>query len=158
MLLDRLRLMFEWYKGMVDEETGRLLYLYDPGAEVSVGDGDGELIRNIAAIWDVEMLSGFLGRDELRSLIQRSLDHFEHLIVERDGYAIVAPQREQSSIAHSAFLAHAQGPIMRWRNPTRRYELLAEMDGCDIGLQFLRPVKGKVACPVGERCLQICTN
>jgi hypothetical protein len=119
-LLDQLRLMFEWYTGMVDENTGRLLYLYDPGAEVSVGDG--ELIRDIAAIWDVEVLSRFLGRDELRSLIRRSLDHFEHLIVERDGYAIVAAQREQSSIAHSAFLAlaliHSQLPdSARWFAP-----------------------------------------
>jgi hypothetical protein len=103
---DRLRLMFEWYKGMVDENTGRLLYLYDPDNDVTIADG--ELIRDIAAIWDVEALSAFLGRDDLRSLIRRSLDHFEQLIVGRDGYAIVAPQGEESSsIAHSAFIALA---------------------------------------------------
>jgi hypothetical protein len=97
--------MFEWYKGMVDERTGRLLYLYDPENDVTVGDG--EPIRDIAAIWDVEVLSAFLGRDDLRPLIRRSLQHFSRLIVERDGYAIVAVRREQSSIAHSAFLALA---------------------------------------------------
>jgi hypothetical protein len=104
-LNDRLRLIFEWYKGMVNENTGRLLYVYDPENNVTIGDG--EPIRDIASIWDVEVLSAFLGRDDLRSLIRRSLDHFEQFIVERDGYAIVAPQEEPSSIAHSAFLALA---------------------------------------------------
>jgi hypothetical protein len=102
---DRLRLMFDWYKGMVDESTGRLLYLYDPENGVTIGDG--EPIRDIASIWDVEVLSAFLGRDDLCPLIRRSLDHFSRLIVERDEYAIVAPRGEQSSIAHSAFLALA---------------------------------------------------
>ena len=105
MLGDRLQLMFEWYKGMVDESTGRLLYLYDPENDVTIGDG--ELIRDIAAIWDVEVLSAFLGRDDLRPLIRRSLDYFTRLIVERDGYTIVASRGKQSSIAHSAFLALA---------------------------------------------------
>ncbi len=40
MLGDRLRLMFDWYKGMVDESTGRLLYLYDPENDVTIGDGE----------------------------------------------------------------------------------------------------------------------
>jgi signal transduction protein with GAF and PtsI domain len=36
MLVDRLRLMFDWYKGMVDECGGRFLYLYDPENDVAV--------------------------------------------------------------------------------------------------------------------------
>jgi len=104
-LVDRLQLMFEWYKGMVDERTGRLLYLYNPENDLAVGDG--EPIRDIAAVWDVEILSAFLGRDDLRDLIRRSLDHFGQRIVLRDGYATVAPGGEPSSIAHSAFLALA---------------------------------------------------
>jgi hypothetical protein len=102
---DRLRLMFDWYKGMVDESTGRLLYMYDPETDIAISDG--EPIRDIAAIWDVEVLSAFLGRGDLRPLTRRSLDHFGRLIVERDEYAIVAPRGNQSSIAHSAFLALA---------------------------------------------------
>jgi hypothetical protein len=31
--------MFKWYKGMVDETTGRLLHLYDPENDVAIGDG-----------------------------------------------------------------------------------------------------------------------
>ncbi len=104
-LVERLRLMFEWYKGMVDENTGRLLYLYDPENDETIGDG--EPIRDIATIWDVEVVSAFLGRDDLRPLILRSLDYFGRLIVNRDGYAIVAPTGRESSIAHSAFLALA---------------------------------------------------
>jgi hypothetical protein len=104
-LVERLELMFEWYKGMVDERTGRLLYTYDPETDVAIGDG--EPVRDIAAAWDVEVLSAFLGRNDLRDLIRRSLDHFEQRVVERDGYAIVAPGGESSSIAHSAFMVLA---------------------------------------------------
>jgi hypothetical protein len=114
----RLRLMFDWYKGMVDENTGRLLYLYNPQADVRIGDG--EPIRDIAAIWDIELLSAFLRRDDLRPVIRRSLDHFKQSVVERDGYEMVAPQGELSSIAHSALLAlaliHSESPdsMRRW--------------------------------------------
>ncbi len=45
---ERLRLMFDWYKGMVDASTGRLLYLYDPENDATIGDG--EPIRDIASI------------------------------------------------------------------------------------------------------------
>jgi len=124
MLGDRLRLMFDWYKGMVDESTGRLLYLYDPENDVTIGDG--ELIRDIAAIWDVEVLSAFLGRDDLRPLIRRSLDYFRRLIVERDEYAIVAPRGKQSSIAHSAFLALA---LSRSEFPDKIQRLAPLIDG-----------------------------
>jgi hypothetical protein len=121
---DRLQLMFDWYKGMVDESTGRLLYLYDPENEVTTGDG--EPIRDIAAIWDVEVLSAFLGRDDLRPLIRRSLDYFRRLIVERDGYAIVAPKGKRSSIAHSAFLALA---LARSEFPDKIQRLTLLIDG-----------------------------
>jgi hypothetical protein len=104
-LVDRLEHIFARYKGMVDEHTGRLLYLYDPESETATGNG--EPIRDIAAVWDVEVLSACLGRNDLRDLIRRSLDHFCQRIVARDGYAIVAPGGEPSSIVHSAFLALA---------------------------------------------------
>lgn len=26
----RLELIFDWYRGMIDQETGRLVYVYDP--------------------------------------------------------------------------------------------------------------------------------
>ncbi len=105
MLSDRLRLIFDWYRGMVDESTGRLLYMYDPENGVTIGDG--EPIRDIASIWDVEVVSEYLGCDDLKPLIWRSLDYFTRLIVERGEYAVVAPRGEQSSIAHSAFMALA---------------------------------------------------
>ncbi len=124
MLRDRLGLIFDWYKGMVDESTGGLLYLYDPENDVMIGDG--ELIRDIAAIWDVEVLSAFLGRDDLRPLIRRSLDYFRRLIVERDEYAIVAPRGKQSSIAHSAFLALA---LSRSEFPDKIQRLAPLIDG-----------------------------
>ena len=121
---DRLRLMFDWYKGMADESTGRLLYLYHPENGVTIGDG--ELIRDIAAVWDVEVLSAFLGRDDLRPVIRRSLDHFSRFIAQRDEYAIVAPRGKQSSIAHSAFLALA---LSRSEFPGKIQRLAPLIDG-----------------------------
>jgi hypothetical protein len=53
--------MFDW----CDESTGRLLYLYDPESDIDIRIGDREPIRDIAAIWDVEVLSAFLRRDDL---------------------------------------------------------------------------------------------
>jgi len=102
LLVDRLGLMFDWYQGMVDQRTGRLLYLYDPQSDLAIGDG--EPIRDIAAVWDVEVLSAFLRRNDLSDLVRRSLAHFDQLVIGRGGYAIMAPAGESSSIAHSAFL------------------------------------------------------
>ncbi len=111
-LADRLELMLDWYKGMVNEHTGRLLYLYEPQHELAISDG--ESIRDIAAVWDAEVLSTFLGRNDLADLIRRSLTHFDQMVVLRDGYAIVAPKTGASSIAYSAFLvlalAHSNRP------------------------------------------------
>ena len=123
-LVDRLELMFEWYRGMVDQNTGRLLYLYDP--ENDLATGDGEPIRDIAAVWDVEVLSAFLGRDDLLELIRRSLANFDQWVIGRDGYAIVVPPGGSSSIAHSAFLALA---LARSDLPDKAQRLTPLADG-----------------------------
>jgi hypothetical protein len=104
-LVDRLELMFDWYKRMVDQHTGRLLYLYEPEHDLAIGDG--EPIRDIAALWDVEVLSAFLGRDDLVDLLRHSLAHFDQRLISRDGYAVVEPEGQPPSIAHSAFLVLA---------------------------------------------------
>ncbi len=123
-LVDRLKLMFDWYKGMVDQRTGRLLYLYDPQSDFTIGDG--EPIRDIASVWDVEVLSAFLGRDDLSDLIRRSLAHFDRRVIGRDGYAIVAAEKGLSSIAHNAFLALA---LARSDLPDRARRLTPLADG-----------------------------
>lgn len=45
-------LSFEWYRKMVDEKTGRLVYIYDPRANISFADGSP--IRDIASVWDTQ--------------------------------------------------------------------------------------------------------
>jgi hypothetical protein len=89
---------------MVSERTGRLAYVYEPETESITSDGSP--IRDIASVWDVEQLSAFLGRDELTSLVERSLGHFTDYLVPRDGALILDPVQlgEASGIAHSAFL------------------------------------------------------
>ncbi|RPJ04617.1 MAG: hypothetical protein EHM36_09860 [Deltaproteobacteria bacterium] len=103
-LRERLALIFEWYKGMVNRQTGRVVYLYDPVTETLVADGSP--IRDIASIWDMEILGDYLNRQELQPAVERSLDHYIHYLTKRDGYTILDPRLlgEPSSIAHSAFM------------------------------------------------------
>jgi hypothetical protein len=89
---------------MVNEKTGRLVYIYDPKANSSVMDGSP--VRDIASVWDMEILSDFLNRQELNPVIERSLEHYSRYLIKRNGYTIVDPKllEEPSSIAHSAFM------------------------------------------------------
>ncbi len=103
-LKERLTHIFEWYRGMVSKKTGRLVYIYDPGTSSS--EVDGSPIRDIASVWDMEILSDFLNRRELAPVIERTLEHYSQTLIRRDGYTILDPRllAEPSSIAHSAFM------------------------------------------------------
>ncbi len=57
-LRNRLEMILQWYRGMIVGETGRLAYLYDP--ESDTAKMDASPIRDIASIWDMEILSDFL--------------------------------------------------------------------------------------------------
>ena len=125
-LKERFTLMFEWYNGMVSKETGRLVYLYDPMTNAFVADGSP--IRDIASVWDMEILSNFLNRRELEPVIERSLEHYSHTLVRRDGYMILDSKLldEPSSIAHSAFLLLS---LMHSRLPDRKEKAFLLADG-----------------------------
>ena len=107
LLRQRLRLIHRWYEGMVNPDTGMFEYLYVPRTDTFVREKSP--IRDIAAVWDVEVLGDFLGSRELRPLIRKSLAHYAGYLAERDGCMILDPDRlqEPSSIAHSAFMALA---------------------------------------------------
>ncbi len=121
----RLELVFNWYQGMVNAETGMLEYLYIPETDRFVRENCP--IRDIASVWDVELLGQFLHRQELHSLITTSLRHFDGYLVERNGYSTLDSSRlgEPSSIAHSAFmmLARLHAPAPR---QTKKIAALAE--------------------------------
>lgn len=125
LLTQRLELVYRWYEGMVNPDTGMFEYLYIPQADDFVREKSP--IRDIASVWDVEMLSAFLNRHELRPLVEKSSRHYGNYLVEREGYLILDRRRleEPSSIAHSAFmilaLLHAPPPIK-----TRQIAALAE--------------------------------
>ncbi len=104
LLNERLELVFDWHRGMINPDTGMLEYLYRPDTDTFVRENCP--IRDIASVWDLELLSEFLKRKELRTLIDQSLSHFSDYLIQRDGYLILDPRRlgEPSSIAHSAFL------------------------------------------------------
>jgi hypothetical protein len=125
LLRQRLELVFEWYQGMVNPDTGMLEYLYIPESDRFVRENCP--IRDIASVWDAEVLGDFLGREELRPLIEKSLRHYEDYLVERDGWLLLDPRPlgEPSSIAHSAFmmLALLHAPLPRL---TRQIAALAE--------------------------------
>ena len=125
LLTQRLELVYRWYEGMVNPDTGMFEYLYIPQADDFVREKSP--IRDIASVWDVEMLSAFLNRHELRPLVEKSSRHYGNYLVEREGYLILDRRRleEPSSIAHSAFmilaLLHTPPPIR-----TRQIAALAE--------------------------------
>jgi hypothetical protein len=104
LLKQRLELVHRWYEGMVNPSTGLLEYLYIPETDAAVREKSP--IRDIASVWDAEVLADFLKRGELRPLIERSLRHYADYLVERDGYLILDARRleEPSSIAHSTFM------------------------------------------------------
>lgn len=104
LLRQRLELIHQWYKGMVNPDRGMLEYLYVPQTDSFVRERSP--IRDIASVWDIELLERLLGRDELRPVVETSLRHYLAYLVDRDGYLILDPGRlgEPSSIAHSAFM------------------------------------------------------
>jgi hypothetical protein len=125
LLTERLELIYRWYQGMVNPDNGMLEYFYVPEDDAFVRENCP--IRDIASVWDVEVLGEFLNRQELRPLSERSLRHFGEYLREHDGYLILDPRRlgEPSSIAHSAFLTlallHAPPP-----RSTRQIAALSE--------------------------------
>jgi len=122
LLTQRLELVHRWYEGMVNPSTGMLEYLYMPETAAPVLEKSP--IRDIASVWDAEMLGDFLNRGELRPLAERSLRHYGDYLVERDGYLILEPRRleEPSSIAHSAFMILA---LLRAPPPRRAHQIAA---------------------------------
>jgi len=89
---------------MISDRTGRLVYSYEP--EIDAAISNGSHIRDIASIWDVEILSNFLQRSDLNPLIERSLRHYADYVVAQDGALVLDSARlgEPSGIAHSAFM------------------------------------------------------
>jgi hypothetical protein len=114
LLRARLQLIYDWYGRMVNPATGTLEYLYIPEEDAFVRERSP--IRDIASVWDLELLGELLKRQELRPVIDRSLAHYAGYLIARDGYLILDPGQlqEPSSIAHSAFtilaLLHAPPP------------------------------------------------
>lgn len=116
---------FDWYKALASEKTGRLPYIYDPMTNTVVAGGSP--IRDIASIWDMEILSDFLNRRDLEPVIERSIERYSRYLIKRDGCLILDPNLlgEPSNIAHSAFmilsLLHS-----RWADRSRPARLLAD--------------------------------
>lgn len=126
LLTQRLRLVYRWYEGLVKPDTGMLEYLYVPQTDAFVHEKSP--IRDIASVWDVELLGDFLGRRRLGTVVRKSLAHYDGYLVERDGYIILDSHRlrEPSSIAHSAFMALA---LLRAPPPIRTRQISALAEG-----------------------------
>ena len=121
LLRERVALVFNWYQGMENGETGMLEYLYIPGADRFVRENC--LIRDIASVWDAELIGEFLNKHELQPMIEKSLHHFDEYLTEREGHLILdsSPLGESSSIAHSAFMILA----LLYAPPARRKKEIA---------------------------------
>jgi hypothetical protein len=127
-LRQRLHLTFNWYRRMVNPKSGMLEYLYIPQTDQFVRENCP--IRDIASVWDAELLGEFLDRQELRPIIAKSLIHFGDYLVRRGNDLILDSTRlsEASSIAHSAFmmLALLHAPPLRNSSRTQKIKGLAD--------------------------------
>ncbi len=152
--------IFDWYRGMVSRTTGKLAYLYDPVRDEVVLDG--EPIRNIAAAADVARLSRFLGRAELRPVVERTITYWESMLTAK-GNALVfdaALLGKPTGIAHSAFLVLAmlEAELPRKEQDVRRLaEGILRQQRADGSLQVyfgIRPDEGLEFYP-GEALLAL---
>jgi hypothetical protein len=127
-LRQRLHLIFDWYRRMVNQKNGMLEYLYVPQTDEFIRENCP--IRDIASVWNAELLGEFLDRQELRPMIAKSLGHFGDYVVKRYDYLILnsAQLDEPSSIAHSAFmiLALLHAPPPRNSSGTQNIKGLAD--------------------------------
>lgn len=125
-LTGRLLLIFKWYEGMIDRKTGRLEYMYYPQSDFF--SEASSPIREIASVWEMELLSDFLKRNELEPYIDRSLDYFRGFRHPMDGYFILDAKQlgEPSSIAHSAFMILA---LLHSRIPDRVEQVSSLAEG-----------------------------
>jgi len=126
LLSQRLELAFHWYQGMVNDRTGLFEYLFLPESDTFVREQSP--IRDIATIWDASLVAAFVKRDDLRTVIERSVEKYSGYLVEHEGTLIVDPRRlgEPSSIAHSAFMILA---LLHSPSPRRDNEITALADG-----------------------------
>jgi len=124
-VLQRLSLILEWYSGMIAEETARIAYTYDPLHDVVIFDESA--IRDIGSIWDVEVLSHFLGRADMVRIVEVPLRRYLKDLVARDGTLILDSERlrEPSGIAHSAFLVLS---LLSSNLPDRQQKAIALAD------------------------------
>jgi hypothetical protein len=110
LLRQRLELVYRWYEGMVNPDSGMFEYLYLPQSDDFVREKSP--IRDIGTVWDVEVLGNFLNSHELEPSVTESLRHYGDYLLERGSYLILDPGRleEPSSIAQRL---HDPGPAAR---------------------------------------------
>lgn len=127
LLRQRLELVFDWYRGMVNPNTGMLEYLYSPDTDRFVRENCP--IRDIASVWDMEVLGDFLTRDELKPVVEKSLRFFgDYLVEESDGDMVLDSGKleEPSSIAHSSFMLLA---LLDTSSPLPRQKIVGLTEG-----------------------------
>jgi hypothetical protein len=127
LLRGRLEMAYRWYEGMVSPQTGRLRYLYIPRTDAFVRDGSP--IREVASVWDAEVLGTFLERRALAESLDRSLQYYAGCLAGCNGALLLDSGRlgEPSSIAHSAFLILAFGSSEKSVGELRLWELAKRM-------------------------------
>eukprot|EP00667_Euglena_gracilis_P008971 EG_transcript_9106 len=125
-LLERLKLLHAWYKGMVSSAHGRLEYSYSP-----IGDPEPPIcvIRDMGAVWELALLGHFLDNPELNDVIEHSLDFFcRGVIPNRELDTVIMDPEfigEPSTIAHSAMLLLS----LLWDNIRRNNKITRQVAG-----------------------------
>ena len=98
---DRISLAKSWFLNNIDERTGRMQYMYLPSSDEYSTDNNH--IRQIATVWSIAQLKGFLNDSSLETLINDSLDYYLNHILDMGDFCFVRVD-DPVNIANSAFL------------------------------------------------------
>lgn len=103
LILERIKLIQDWFAENTDETTGRFQYEYYPSSDnYSESTND---TRMTASLWAAAELGGFLNDDTLNEETNNMLDYFLDRAVCKDNYCYIASSDgDKPKIAHNAFI------------------------------------------------------
>jgi hypothetical protein len=111
LLRQRLELVFEWYQGMVNPDTGMLEYLYISESDRFVRENCP--IRDIASVWDAEVLGDFLGPGRASTSDREIAQALRGLPRGTRRLAAARPASPGRAFVHRAQRLHDAGPAAR---------------------------------------------
>lgn len=91
----------EWFLHSVNNETGRLEYMYYPSENTYSTDNNH--VRQLASLWSITELKMFLNTSEADELIRNTLDYYLQFEHKKDNYSCLLID-DQAKLGNNAFI------------------------------------------------------